>query len=191
MPTVRRVAATARQQFLILGGLLLLMWLVLGLDIWVTTPLLDLPLRQYGLIPRTLSGLRGIAFMPFLHSGLPHLLSNSLPFLVLGGMLMLRGTRLFVLVSLGCVLLGGIGTWVIGANGVHIGASGLIFGWFGFLLLRGLFERSLIAVVLALAVGMLYGGLMWGLMPLQQDVSWEGHLCGFAAGVLMARLLKP
>lgn len=190
MPSVRSVAATLKQQFFILGGLLLLMWLILGLDMWVTTPLFDLPLRQYGLVPRNVTGLRGVVLMPFLHGGLPHLLNNSLPFLILGGMLMLRGTRVFVQVSLGCVLLGGLGTWVIGADGVHVGASGLIFGWFGFLLLRGLFERSLIAIVLALTVGLLYGGLLWGVLPLEEGVSWEGHLCGFAAGALLARLLQ-
>lgn len=189
MPT-QSLSTTLKQQTLILGGLLALMWLIELLNLFLIEPAFHLSLTDYGIIPRTLTGLRGIAFAPFLHANLAHLISNSIPFLILGGLLMLHGTRCFWVVTLGCISLGGLGTWSIGAPGNHLGASGLIFGYFGFLLLRALYEKSLLSILLALAAGGLYGGLIWGVLPSQPGVSWESHLCGFIAGVIMAKLVK-
>lgn len=179
-----------RQHIQIVGGLLVLMWLVAMIDFLIATPLFALSFSMYGIVPRDMTGLRGIVFAPFIHGSWPHLLANSLPFLVLGSLLLLRGRSLFVRVSLGCVVLGGLGTWLIGAPGLHIGASGLIFGYFGFLLLRGVFERSLWSIMQAALVGFLYGGLLWGVLPSQPGVSWEGHLMGFVSGAILARLLR-
>jgi membrane associated rhomboid family serine protease len=87
------------------------------------------------------------------------------------------------------MLVSGLGVWLFGASGVHVGASGLIFGYLGFLLLRGYFERNFPSILLSLIVGFLYGGAIWGVLPTQPGISWEGHLFGFIGGVLAARLL--
>jgi membrane associated rhomboid family serine protease len=87
------------------------------------------------------------------------------------------------------MLVGGLGTWLIGSPGVHVGASGLIFGYLGFLLARGYFERNFPSILLAIVVGSLYGGAIWGVLPTQPGISWEGHLFGFIGGVLAARFL--
>jgi membrane associated rhomboid family serine protease len=84
-----------------------------------------------------------------------------------------------------------VGTWLFGSPGVHIGASGVIFGYLGYLLLKGYFERSAFSIALSLGVGVLYGSLLWGVLPTQYGISWEGHLFGFLGGVLAARVLTP
>jgi membrane associated rhomboid family serine protease len=147
-------------------------------------------LDVYGILPRTLIGLRGIFFAPFLHGSIAHLISNTLPFLALGWFVMLRETRDFFTVSAITLLVSGVGTWLFGSPGFHIGASGVIFGYFGFLLLRGYFERSVRAILLSLVVGLFYGGLIWGVLPQQTGISWEGHLFGFIGGILAARMLS-
>lgn len=168
---------------------LLVMWVVLAVDVLVFRPL-GASLSQFGLAPHEVRGLRGILFGPFLHGDVNHLVSNSVPWLVLGGLIVMRSTRLFLCVVTGGMVLGGLGTWLIGAPGtVHIGASGLIFCFFGFLVLRGWFERSLLSIVLATGVAFIYGGVLWGVLPSQPGISWEAHLCGLLAGIALARLL--
>ncbi|NEO02697.1 MAG: rhomboid family intramembrane serine protease, partial [Moorea sp. SIO3I7] len=135
-------------------------------------------------------GLRGILFAPFLHGGFSHLISNTIPFLVLGWFVMLQETSDFFVVTSITMVVGGLGVWLLGApNSVHIGASVLIFGYLGFLLFRGFFERNLPSIFLSILVGFLYGGLVWGVLPSQPHVSWQGHLFGFIGGILAARLL--
>jgi len=169
-------------------GLLLLMWVVEVLDL--VLPFVDLD--QFGIRPRSVMGLVGIVFAPFLHGGFGHLMANSLPFLVLGGMVLLGGGKVFRKVSLWVVLAGGLGVWVLGrGSSVHIGASLLVFGYLGFLLSRGIFERSGVWVVVSLLVLLLYGGALYGLLPGGRGVSWLGHVCGFAAGVSAAWLMFP
>ena len=181
-----------KKQALILGSLLALMWLLEILDSYVLRPVFGLPLQQFGIVPRDINGLRGLLFAPFLHGSFVHLMSNSLPFLALGWLVMLRaGIRGFFAVSLLAMLLGGLGTWVIGSSGVHIGASGVIFGYLGYLLMAGFFDRRLFSMALSLLVAFLYGGLLWGVLPNQPGVSWEGHVCGFLSGTLAARLAAP
>jgi len=146
------------------------------------------PLNAFGIRPRQLIGLLGIPLAPFLHDGWAHLIANSAPFLLLGWFVILRGTHEFIEVSVVIIILGGFGTWLIGkSDSVHIGASLLIFGYFGFLMLRGMIEFSLPSLLIAIIVGFLYGGLIWGVLPSQASVSWEGHLCGFLAGLFCAR----
>jgi membrane associated rhomboid family serine protease len=148
-------------------------------------------LLGYGIRPRTLAGLSGIVFSPFIHANLAHLVANTVPFLVLATMVALRGLREFFLVTGLVMVLGGGAVWLFGRPfSVHIGASGLIFGYLGFLLARGVFERSLTAIVLSLVTLFLYGGAIWGLLPLTPGVSWEGHLFGFLAGIVAGRLLS-
>jgi membrane associated rhomboid family serine protease len=147
-------------------------------------------LDSFGIIPRDPIGLRGILFAPFLHNGLGHLIGNTLPFLTLGWLIMLRETSDFFVVSLISAIVGGLGTWLFGSPGIHIGASGVIFGYLGYLLARGYFERSMLAIALSLFVAVLYGSLIWGILPFQYgNISWEGHLFGFLGGVISAKLL--
>ncbi len=180
------ITSELQTQAIILGGWVALMWIVELVDIFIFGRKLDL----YGILPRNPIGLRGILFAPFLHGGFSHLISNTIPFLVLGWFVMLQETSDFFVVTTITMLVGGLGVWLLGApNSVHIGASVLIFGYLGFLLFRGFFERNLPSIFLSILVGFLYGGLVWGILPSQPHVSWQGHLFGFIGGILAARLL--
>ncbi|MEM9007230.1 MAG: rhomboid family intramembrane serine protease [Cyanobacteria bacterium P01_F01_bin.86] len=169
-----------------LGTLVALLW---GIHL-VNFFLFNGRLAIYGIHPRSLSGLQGIIWAPFLHGDFRHLIANTLPFLTLGWLIMLQETGDFLVVTAIAALVSGLGTWLVGMSGsVHIGASGVIFGYFGYLLLRGWFERSVLSLALSVLVIVLYGSLIWGVFPIQQGVSWEGHLFGFVGGGLAARLL--
>lgn len=173
-----------KSQGTILGGFVALIW---GLEI--VDIVLGGALNAYGILPRNLIGLRGILFAPFLHGGFGHLIANTIPFLILGWFVMLQETSDFFVVSAITMLVSGLGVWLFGASGVHIGASGLIFGFLGFLLARGYFERNIPSICLSIIVGVLYGGMIWGVLPTRLGISWEGHLFGFIGGVLAARFL--
>ena len=168
----------------ILGGFVTLIWALEIVDF-----ALGGALNVYGIFPRHLIGLRGILFAPFLHGSFAHLIANTIPFLTLGWFVMLKETRDFFVVTAITMLVSGLGVWLFGSSGVHIGASGLIFGYLGFLLARGYFERNIPSIFLSLIVGVLYGGGIWGIFPNQPGISWEGHLFGFIGGILAARLL--
>jgi len=145
-------------------------------------------LNNWGILPRTTHGLTGIPLMPFLHGNLGHLLSNTIPFLILGGLVALRGQRVFLSISLFIIVVGGGGVWAVGRTSFHVGASGLVFGYFGYLVARGWYDRKLKSILTAVVVLVLYGGLIFGVLPTQTFVSWEAHLFGMIAGVLIARL---
>lgn len=173
------------------AGAAVLFWILELVDHFV----LDGGLDRYGIRPRTTGGLWGIPLAPFLHGGFTHLASNTLPFLFLGGLVALRGLAQFCEVSLVVIVVAGIGTWIFGAaNTVHIGASGLVFGYFGCLTARGLLEANVVSILVALLVLFLYGGLVWGVLPTQPGVSWQGHLFGLlgggAAGWMLTRLAR-
>jgi membrane associated rhomboid family serine protease len=181
----KAITREIKTQIMILGGFVGLMWLLELIDLLVGGRL-DI----YGVIPRNIVGLRGILFMPFLHGGLGHLIANTIPFIILGWLIMLREISDFFVVTAVTMLVSGLGVWLFAApNSIHIGASGLVFGYLGYLLLRGYFERSVVAIFLAIIVGLLYGGLIWGVLPSLPGVSWQGHLFGFIGGGLAARLL--
>lgn len=147
-------------------------------------------LDRWGIRPRTAEGLTGIVLAPFLHADLTHVAANTMPFIVLGWLVLLRGTGEFFKVSLLTVATSGLVVWLIGrSTTVHIGASSLIFGYLGYLMLRGYFDRSAFSVAISLLVGILYGGLIWGILPTAAEQSWEGHLGGFLAGAGCAWLL--
>jgi membrane associated rhomboid family serine protease len=169
----------------ILGTIVALMWLVEIVDL-----VMGGRLNYLGIYPRNSIGLRGILFAPFLHLNFQHLISNTIPFVVMGWFVMLRGIPEFFKVSAIVALASGIGTWLFGSQGLHIGASGVIFGYFGFLLSRAYFERSSLSIALSLAVGLLYGGLIWGVLPGRFGISWEGHLFGFLGGIYAAKQLS-
>jgi len=176
----------AKARFVLPLALVAIMWLVAFVDL--VTPG---PLALHGIRPRALSGLWGILFAPFLHAGLAHLVANTVPFLVLGWLVAVRGVREFWFVTGFVIVVGGGAVWLLGRPfSDHVGASGLIFGYLGFLLARGFFERSVKAVLLSLLVFFLYGGAIWGVLPSSPRVSWESHLFGAIAGLIAARLLS-
>lgn len=147
-------------------------------------------LDSYGIMPRQLIGLRGILFAPFLHGGWGHLIANTIPFFILGWLVMVQETSDFWIVTGLTMLVGGLGVWLFGQPGsVHIGASILIFGYLGFLLLRGYFQRNIPSIAISLLVTFLYGSLIWGILPSSPGVSWQGHLFGFLGGVLAAKVI--
>jgi membrane associated rhomboid family serine protease len=154
---------------------------------WLVFPI---DFNSFGLRPRTLFGAVGIVTMPFLHADWGHLLSNTIPLLVLLALLVGSKARSWETV-IEIVLLGGALLWIFGRPATHVGASGLIFGLVAFLIVSGLLERRIIPLIVSLIVGFFYGGtLFWGVLPVgNSGVSWEGHLCGAVAGALIAWLL--
>lgn len=146
-------------------------------------------LLPFGIFPRTLQGLAGIPASPFLHANPIHAAANTLPLLVLGALVSLRGVRTWFIASLFIVFAGGAGVWLLGRPSYHVGASGLVFGYFGFLVARGWYERRLSSLAVAVLTVLLYGGLIFGILPTRWYVSWESHLFGLIAGILAARLL--
>lgn len=163
--------------------------LVLAALMWVAEIIDTLPGTEFdrlGIQPRNPDGLLGIAFAPFLHAGFTHLIANTGAFLILG-VLVAWTTKRFLPATLGIVLFGGIGTWLLGQPyTVHIGASGVVYGYAAFLVAWGVLTRRLVSILVAVAVVVMYGGIIWGLVPGQSGISWQGHLCGALAGVAMA-----
>lgn len=146
-------------------------------------------LTQYGLHPRRLGGLPGIIWSPFLHGSFGHLAANTLPLLILGGIICARSKAEFIGVTAGGILLGGGLIWLLARNADHVGASGLIFCYFGFLASRAWFDRTIITFCLSVICMVGFGGILIGLLPLSAGVSWESHLAGLVAGVATARLI--
>ena len=185
-PAARPLLESIKQHAVLLFGLLAIMWTVEVVDFLLPMVHLD----RLGIRPRTERGLLGILLSPFLHAGFGHLISNSLPFLLLGGLVMTGGRRQFLLLSLWVTLIGGSGVWLLGGSRtVHLGASLLIFGYLGFLLSRGIATRSIGGVLISLGLLFSYGGMLYGVFPGQPGISWLGHLCGFLAGIAGAWLL--
>ncbi|WP_250214127.1 rhomboid family intramembrane serine protease [Acrocarpospora catenulata] len=148
-------------------------------------------LDRYGIVARDPDGLVGILAAPFLHAGFGHLIANSLPLLILGFLAAIRGLGKFFGASLIIVLVSGIGVWLIAPpNTVTIGASGLVFGYFGYVVARGLFDRRMLDIVLGVVVAGMYYSIIFGVLPGQAGISWQGHLFGLIGGVLAAWLLR-
>ena len=143
-----------------------------------------------GLRPRSIGGLDGILFMPLLHGSLAHAAANTAPLAILGALMAATARQVVLAASLVIVVLGGLGVWLFGAAAIHVGASGLIFGWFGFLLARGSVEKRPLPLLVAVGVAAVYGTMIWGVLPGQPGVSWESHLLGGAAGVFAAFALR-
>ncbi|GGO67091.1 rhomboid family intramembrane serine protease [Bowmanella pacifica] len=145
-------------------------------------------LNQLGILPREVTSLPGILFMPWLHGSLAHFMSNIVPLAIFWLLMLEYGLKRTLWVSLFIILSTGMLVWLFGRFAYHIGASGLVYGQFGFLVLAGFYSRQVIKLIISLAVGFLYGGMVFGVLPSQPFISWEAHLFGFASGLLAARL---
>ncbi|GMU56710.1 MAG: rhomboid family intramembrane serine protease [Candidatus Xenobia bacterium] len=183
---MKNVTRALKIQILVLGGFLLLCWILETVDSFV----LQQWLNHFGIVPRTKDGLWGILWMPFLHGGFPHLVANTVPFALFGWLIFTRGWKQFLGVTVIASVVGGLGVWLFGApNSVHIGASLLIYGYLGFLMAAGFFERKPLSIIISLVVGYFFWRALAGVLPGQVGISWEGHLFGFLGGVTAAKLL--
>ncbi len=150
----------------------------------------DHRLDQYGVQPRSDEGLLGIVLAPLLHGGWTHLEGNTGPVLILGFLTLATGLLRGLAATAVIWVVGGVGVWLVaGSNTNHIGASGLIFGWIAYLAIRGIVNGVLWEIALGIVVLVLYGGALWGVLPGQPGVSWQGHLFGAVGGALAALLL--
>ena len=145
-------------------------------------------LTVWGILPRHLGGLIGIPLAPFIHAGFWHTLSNTIPLIILGGLTMTMGSKRFWTLTVGITFLSGAFVWLFARGTYHVGASGLIFGYFGALLARAMIERTILSIVVAFVTITLYGGLLWGVLPIRSYISFEGHLFGLIAGVAIVWL---
>ncbi len=171
--------------FRIVIWMAVLLWVVEIVDLFV-----DQRLDRYGIEPRETDGLVGILAAPLLHAGFGHLVANTVPFVVMGFAIALKGAARVLAVTVIVMIISGLGTWLFGPpSSVHVGASGVVFGYATYLLTHGFFDRDLLGIAIALVVGFLWGGaLLGGLLP-QAGISWQGHLFGAVGGVIAARVL--
>jgi membrane associated rhomboid family serine protease len=165
-------------------ALLAAMWVLEVVDI-----ALDHRLDRYGIEPRELDGLVGVVAAPFLHADFGHLIANTIPFLALGIIIGLQGVARVLWVTGIVLLVSGLGTWLVAPdNSIHIGASGIVFGYATYLLARGVFNRDLVEIAIGLGVAAIWGtALLGGLLP-QDGVSWQGHFFGAVGGIMAARV---
>jgi membrane associated rhomboid family serine protease len=170
----------------LLLGIVLLMWALEVVDV-----ALDNRLDRYGIEPREVDGLDGVIAAPFLHVGFGHLIANTVPFVAMGLVIALEGPLRLLGVTAITAVISGLGTWLIApADTIHLGASGVVFGYATYLIARGLFNRRPVEIAIGAAVTLLWGGaLLAGLEP-QQGISWQGHLFGAIGGVVAARMLS-
>lgn len=188
LPTDHRrdqLVKAVKDNLVLLFGAVAIAW---GLEI-LDTILLGF-FDRFGIQPRSFSGLPGVVTSPFLHLGFGHLISNTLPFIVLGGIVLMGGRKVFMTATLFIMAVGGMALWTLGPAATnHVGASGLIFGYLGFLLARGIVEKSGFWIVVSIVTLILYGGMLSGVLPGQPGISWQGHLFGFVSGILAARVM--
>jgi membrane associated rhomboid family serine protease len=166
-------------------ALLAAMWVLEVVDV-----VLDHRLDQYGIEPRDPDGLVGVVAAPFLHADFGHLIANTIPFVALGIIIGLQGVARVLAVTGIVLVVSGLGTWLVAPdNSIHIGASGIVFGYATYLLARGIFNRDVIEIAIGLGVAAIWGtALLGGLIP-QDGISWQGHFFGAVGGVLAARVL--
>jgi membrane associated rhomboid family serine protease len=158
-----------------------LLWIVKAVESYY-----DLDLGVYGILPREIKGLSGIFLSPLIHGDLSHLINNSIPLLILGSALYFFykpiAWRVFIL----SYFLTSIYTWISARYNYHIGASGLVYSLFAFLLLSGFIRRHIQLIAISFLVAFLYGSLVWGVLPWNVKVSWEGHFWGFFVGIILS-----
>lgn len=173
-----------KQSVTLVVGFVALLWIIELINI-VT----GRALNSYGLYPRALDGLVGIVTAPLLHSSVWHLFSNSIPLLILGLVLVTHGKRQLLRATFVIVVLGGLLVWLFGRPSYHIGASGLVFGWWSFLIAFGFYQRDWKALTTAFIVLIFYGGMFFGLFVVRPQISFESHFFGAVAGIVAAAML--
>jgi membrane associated rhomboid family serine protease len=162
--------------------ILVIFWAVFAVNF-----ILPIDLNRFGIYPRNIRGLWGIVFSPFLHANIFHIISNSVPFLVLGSMLFLFYTKNALRVFVYSIIISGVLVWIFARPAIHIGMSGVIYAMATFLIFAGFYKRKIASILISILVIVLYGGLIWGLFPNNFYVSWEGHLGGAIAGFILAQ----
>ena len=183
--TAPRGDDSRRSALVILFALVALMWIVEVVDV-----ALDHRLDRYGIEPRDVDGLDGVVAAPFLHVGFGHLLANTIPFVTMGVVIALEGARRLVLVTVIVGLISGFGTWLVASPGtIHVGASGIVFGYATYLVARGVFNRNGAELAVGAAVVLVWGGALLGGLEPQRGISWQGHLFGAIGGVVAARVV--
>ena len=180
---------TIRNRGVVLSVFVGLMWVVRAIDTLIPEQMSS---AGVGVVPRTIGGLYSIPIAPFIHVDWDHLISNTIPLLILGVLILARGTFEFLFVVFVSTFIGGFGTWLFGeGDAQHVGASGIVFGFFGYLVFRTAFDRKISSAVIALIVAIAYGSAMtWSLIP-EESVSWSGHFFGFIGGFAAARWRYP
>ena len=146
----------------------------------------EISFADYGVRPKSLSGLKGILFSPFIHKDFSHLINNSYPILILGGMLFSFYKKIAKQLFLWLFFIAGFWLWVIGRPSFHIGASGLIYALAAFLFISGLIRENPRLSAVSMLIIFLYGSMIWGVLPTKEHISWEGHFSGFMAGIIVA-----
>lgn len=165
--------------------ILALIWISFIID----TVLINVSFCKFGIIPREINGLIGIPISPFIHANIFHIMSNTIPLLILlyVTVIFYKNKTLPALVFI--ISVGGALVWVFGRHSYHVGASGLIYGLVGFLIFYGIFKKAIVPLIISLLIGITYGTSMFiGLLPIFPGVSWEGHLFGGIAGVIAAKI---
>lgn len=186
-PRSRGTLIPARwQQAAVVPGALVVVMVVVQLV--NSFPALSL-VQKAGIEPRQVDGLLGVLTAPFVHGSWSHLLANAVPLLIFGFLLMVNGAKQFVAVTVLVWLVSGLGVWLTApGNSVTVGASGVVFGWLAYLVVRGVFTRNLGQIVVGLVLLALWGGIFWGVLPGANGISWQAHLFGALGGVLAAFL---
>lgn len=146
-------------------------------------------LNQFSIIPRSIPSLPFIFTAPFLHASVQHFMSNIVTLCVFAFLTLQFGERKFVTVSIGLVIGTGLLVWMFGRNAFHLGASGVIYGYFGFLLLAGFLSKKMGLMLISVLVVIFYGAMVWGVLPNKPYISWESHLFGFVSGLFLAWFL--
>jgi membrane associated rhomboid family serine protease len=180
--------ATVGRAFVIMCAVIPVLFLIEGLDHAIGAGRLD---AAGGIIPHRLDGLDGVLFSPFLHDGWAHLYGNAVPLVLVGTFALAGGTVRFIWSTFLIMLIAGIGVWFVGDPGtVVVGASGVIFGYLGLLVTRGVVERSWWNLGVAAFIGLLYWYQVYNIFPTDQRISWQGHLLGLLGGVVAAVVFR-
>ena len=143
-------------------------------------------LNQFGVYPRSLSHLPYIFIAPFLHGTPSHLMANFIPLLLFMWLSMQWGKRTFLIATASALIIGGLGVWIFGRSAMHIGASGMVYGYFGFLVLAGFKSKKIKYLLISIIVAIVYGGMLVGILPTSRFISFEYHLFGFLGGLFAA-----